>query len=457
MKKLPFSVFRRGRRKFYYVAYKNQLTGKALPAISTKQEKYDDAVATAFDWLKNGVPKDNKVLSFKKYSLRDMADEVDLNSDDAEYICKKLKQRNLIKDYILPNTKKAILLKDYLLTHWDWDRSEYIQEKLRKNHGIHRRYVTEMFNICRLYWVDYFNDKMLGDITRKDVNNMVKHLQTLAKEAEEKIEQLKIEDPDKKINLKYPKSAKHKNKILRACFIPIRYAYRTGELDSDPTSGTIMFSGDSNKRNILTPELAKAIFSFEWDDPRSKLVNILSAITGMRCGEIQALRVKDLGSNCIYVNHSWNSKDKLKPTKNNEPRQVEISFPWVIQSLIDIAKQNPHGTSMESFIFWALKSPEKPMEGEIFLRDLRKYLIKAGLNKDEAKEYCFHSWRHFFTTYMKNKGKVEDKILQGMTGHKTIQMLNHYSDHELTEDREKLRIAQKEVFGEMFPVAQWRV
>jgi integrase len=102
-----------------------------------------------------------------------------------------------------------------------------------------------------------------------------------------------------------------------------------------------MFSGPSTKRNILTPELATAVFTINWDDQRSKIANMLAAVTGMRAGEIQALRVKDIGTDCIYVSHSWNSKDSLKPTKNNEPRRVEVPFPGVIQALLKLAEKNP--------------------------------------------------------------------------------------------------------------------
>jgi integrase len=392
----------------------------------------------------------NETVPLKKYSLRDIANETDLTMEDAEYICQGLKKRGLLRDYILPETKKAIPFSEYLLNFWDWDKSEYIREKLRKSHGIHRRYTIEMLNNVRRYWVPYFKDKMMGDITRKDINNMMNHLEMIVEKAESEIERLKKDNPDSRITIRCPKSPKHKNKILKSSFIPLRYAFRTGELDNDPTSGVIMFSGSSKKRHILTPELAKAVFKTDWNDPRAKCANMLAAITGMRMGEIQAIKVKDLGTDCIYVSHSWNSKDGLKTTKNNEPRRVEVPFPEVIQALCDLAKRNPHGTSLESFVFWAGIYSTKPMEGEVFLRDLRRALLKIGMSKESTTEYCFHSWRHFFTSYM--KGKVDDKVLQSMTGHKTAEMLDLYSNHELSDDRVKLQIAQKTAFAGLLPM-----
>ena len=457
MSKLPFSIFKRGRRRFFYVAFKNQLTGEYLPAISTRQETEAGAMQTACRWLADGIPcrthsSQVAVVPIKKYSLRDMSKKTDLNSEDTDYICRELKKRGLLKDFILPETKKAIPLDEYLLNFWDWEKSEYIREKLRKKHGIHRRYTIEMFNTVNRYWVPFFKDRMLGDLTRKDINGLMSHLEQIEEKAEAEIECFKKKNPNSKITIKYPKSSEQKNKILKAGFIPIRYAFRTGELDNDPTSGVIMFSGPSKKRHILTPELATAAFNIEWSDKRAKLANMLAAVTGMRAGEIQALRVIDLGVDCIYVSHSWNSKDGLKPTKNNEQRRVEVPFPEIIQALLDLAKENPHGTSVESFIFWAGLYSTKPMEGDVFLQDLRKALVKIGMSEESAMAYCFHGWRHFFTSFM--KGKVDDKVLKGMTGHKTIEMLEHYADHELPDDREKLQMAQKTVFAKLLPVLE---
>ena len=42
MKQLPFSVFKKGQRRFYYVRFKDEQTGKYLPVISTKTVNWKD-------------------------------------------------------------------------------------------------------------------------------------------------------------------------------------------------------------------------------------------------------------------------------------------------------------------------------------------------------------------------------------------------------------------------------
>jgi integrase len=104
---------------------------------------------------------------------------------------------------------------------------------------------------------------------------------------------------------------------------------------------------------------------------------------------------------------------------------------------------------MESYVFWAEKYPNKPIEQDIFRRDLQDALIKIGLSQESAKAYTFHGWRHYFTAYM--RPCIDEKLLQSQTGHKTLSMLDHYAGHRIAGDRERIRQAQIEMFGALLP------
>jgi integrase len=60
---------------------------------------------------------------------------------------------------------------------------------------------------------------------------------------------------------------------------------------------------------------------------------MLAMVTGMRAGEIQGLRVQDLGKDCLYIRHSWNRVDGLKTTKNNEKPNGRSSISRLIERL----------------------------------------------------------------------------------------------------------------------------
>jgi len=266
---------------------------------------------------------------------------------------------------------------------------------------------------------------VLGEITAAEIDAFIKHM--AAKDL----------------------SASRKNVVIKAGTKPLRWAFAKGWIATDPTRGHILFSGDNAKRNILTPTIAAAIFRNNWNNERAKIGNMLASVTGLRCGEIQALRFQDIGPDCIYVGHSWNKEDNLKPTKNNEKRTVEIQFPFLINALIKLTQQNPWGVSPESYVFWSEYKSDIPMHGTVFLDNLRKALIEIGFSTEKAQQYLFHGWRHFYTSYMIKR--LEKKLLKSQTGHKTDGMLELYGDHQTEGDRETIQTVQRETFAGLLP------
>ena len=126
-KHLPFSICKKPDRRHFSVRFKNEQTGKYLPPISTKKETEKEAIQTAFEWLKNGIPQQRGTVSQKEYSLRDMAKRADITNEDAEFICKELQRRGLLKSHILKESKQAIDFAAYLTDFWDWEKSNYIK------------------------------------------------------------------------------------------------------------------------------------------------------------------------------------------------------------------------------------------------------------------------------------------------------------------------------------------
>jgi integrase len=422
---LPFSVFLREGRPNYYVAFKNEETGSYLPAISTKQPVKDEAIRQAWIWYRNGIPRKNGPLDLKTRSLRDTIRHAPLSMADAEFIIGDLRRRGLVASCVFAGSPAAVRLADFLDEFWDWDKSPYIQERLRQEHSIHRCYVRIMRGAARKYWAAFFPEKLIGELLPQDIDRFVDHLAGL------------------------PLSNVRKNSIIKSGTIALRWAFRKEKITREVTQGLIFFSGKTKERRILTLEQAAAVFNTEWADKRSKIANMLAMVTGLRGGEIQGLRVRDLGDECLLVRHSWNPKDRLKTTKNNEERIVELPFPLVLQSLKYIASLTPHGFGPDSYVFWAARSANKPMEQIQFVSGLRSALAATGVEENTAREFTFHAWRHFFTSYMRNK--VEDKLLQSQTGHKTLSMLERYSNHRRSGDRNKIREAQVDVFASLLP------
>jgi len=424
MNAYPFSVFKRADRTYYSVAF-NDANGKQLPPLSTKKTTHDEAMKVAFQWLRDGIPQKQNAVKVHDLELKEVGRNVK-TLNEAEIVISELKRQGWLKSFVINQTPQAEEFITFLSNFWDWDNSPYIKEKLRKAHSIHRRHCKLQFQAVALYWKPFFQNRYIGEITSKDIDDFIEFM------AEK------------------PVSSSRKNGVIKAGTKPLRWAYSKGIIEQDPTRGHIMFSGEQRKRNILTPSAAAAIFNTEWTDERAKLANMLSAVTGMRMGEILALRYQDLGSDCLYVNGGWNSDDKRKTTKNNEIRTVEIPFPIIMNALFSLAKQNPWGVNPDSFVFWAITKNDIPMQGSrLFIDGLREALIKIGYTQEEVKKFTFHGWRHFFTSYMIKK--LDKKLLKGETGHKTDIMLALYSDHETEGDREKIQQTKRETFASLLP------
>ena len=62
----------------------------------------------------------------------------------------------LVKSYILNETPGSADFITFLKTFWDWNISPYIKEKLRKNHGIHKRHCKLQRWAVSLYWEEFF-------------------------------------------------------------------------------------------------------------------------------------------------------------------------------------------------------------------------------------------------------------------------------------------------------------
>ena len=423
MSAYPFSIFKRADRTCYSVSFKDE-NGKYLRPISTGKKTEKEAIEIAFMWLRDGIPQDKTELRVHHLSLKDVARKIKTKAE-AEIILSELKRFGWLKSYVLNETPESADFISFLKTFWDWDTSPFIKEKLRKCHGIHKRYCKLQKQAVSLYWEDFFTGRSLGDIKAEDIDAFINHM------AEKEI------------------SASRKNTVIKAGTKALRWAYSKGKIEQDPTRGHLLFSGNKNKRNILSPSIAAALFRTSWYDDRAKIGNMLAAVTGMRNGEILGLRFQDLGADCLYVRSSWNREDGIKLPKNNEERTVEIPFPDLMNGLIELAKMNPWGVSPDSYVFWTEYRHDRPMQGYIFNRGLRRALKEIGFTKDETEKYLFHGWRHFFTSYMVKR--LDKKLLKSQTGHRTDEMLEYYSNHETDGDRELIQKQEKEAFAGLLP------
>ena len=413
---IPFSLTLR-KNGVYYVRFKNPDStskSKYLTAKTTGESDYSKAMVKAWQMYSNN--------EHEKQSIAHSIRKTDLSDEDISALISEAERRGIILGCIRPGTRQAIELHSFLNDFWDMEKSEFIKQKKRMGRHIGIDYCKDSKRHIEKYWIPYFKNVYLGELTKAKLNEFVLHLQNLTCSSGTKLH------------------------IYRSGATALKWAFNNELIDRDITAGIVTFANHPKKREILTKEQAQLLFSIEWDDEKAKLANMIAMLTGMRQGEILALRKMDLGKNCIYVKHSWNAEEGLKSTKNGEQRTVVFPFPQLTEKMLELVEKNPFDSSMEAFIFWGAV-PGKPIDKRVFYLKFKNQLKKIGFSDNEIKNYCFHSWRHFYTTYMAEA--VNQKALQSQTGHKTIEMLEHYSNHQIQSDIDQIQNAQIEQFGEI--------
>ena len=410
----PFILSKRKNSPYYQVRFKNpdrKSKERFLPAKSTKETVKSRAIAKAWAMYNEETVAAKSVVRSIRYA--------DLSDSDIQKLAQILKDRGVNIEQSSGSTERLL---DFLLTFWDMDKSPYIAEKKRMNKHIGISYIFESRRAIENYWCKFFTeDKLLCGVSRKDLKDFIEFVD------------------------KAPMGWSRKLKVYRAGSIALKWAFMDERIDKDVTAGIVSFSGKPKERKILTKEMAELIFSVKWSDERCQLANLVAMLTGMRAGEIIALRKQDLGNDVIYVRHSWEAKEGLKSPKNGEERKVYFPFPQITKRMMYMADLN--GGRLDSFIFFAPISNNKPMDKKIMNLRLKKQMRLVGIAEEDCRQICFHSWRHFYTTYMSDK--VNQRVLRTQTGHKTLAMLEHYGNHSIESDINEVESAQIEMFGEI--------
>ena len=346
--------------------------------------------------------------------------KTDLNSDDALRIVQTLKNRGLLSITAVKPGNGMILFTEFLEKFWDYKSSAYIREKLARGHRIGKRHSYDSKSSFNRYWEPVFKGRTLYSITRQDLKAFSLSL------------------ADKGLA---PSSI---NKIMCVGNTALLWAYREGFISADPTEGLISFSGEVKKRGVLTPLEAQALFAHTWKDERAYVGNLLACTTGLRLGEVIALKREDIEERAINVRHSWSSYDGLKCPKNGETRRAPL-LPEVRDALLSLADKNPH--THGRFIFYG-KLMDKPAVPRLFRSGLQNALKEIGIDA-RKRDIVFHSHRHFWAARMSDR-MTADQVCR-VTGHKSKAVFEAYANHITEKNIEEVGKVGAEVFKNILP------
>jgi len=428
-------TFRKGKQldhKFYLFKRKNGffyaelfIEGKRI-VRSTKESNKNKAAIVAAQWFAGGIPeaqgKKTPLSVIADYkALLHFTETGEITESQAVDINRALLRRGLITTLAGRASYSKKRLIDFLLEYWDYDNSPALRDKRAHGKQVLKQTCHCANKIITAKWKPYFGDKMLCELTRDDLREFGLSL--------------------KEKGL----AGKSINCAIFYGTTALKWAYFEKIISENITLGIGGFKGGGKKRDIITKtEWEQLADPKHWQSIRGYAGFMLASTSGLRNGEIRALRRQDIEQQTdikiLKIKHSINIKDGLKGTKTNEERIVYL-LPEVRKLLTDLLAENPHADSTDQFIFYHDARADIPCKSELLPRNLYIAMKNAGIDP-AGRKLDLHALRHYFTKVWADKTGDLRQVAK-LTGHKTLEMTAHYASH--TTEAEILQMGDEAV------------
>jgi len=226
------------------------------------------------------------------------------------------------------------------------------------------------------------------------------------------------------------------NATLVAFRMVMQEAVRQGIISENPCGKIEPLGNDSTRRASYTvAEVQKVIGKPEdWENPMIRTMCLASALTGMRLGEVRALKADCITETSLYIRASYSEADGYKLPKNGQTRVTPIP-PALRDELLSYDRGDG------GYLFRQFRQDE-PITDTWVTVCLKKRLEKLGI-----KGRTFHSFRAFYNTEMV-AANVNGDLLRMVIGHQSPDMTEHYLHLESSEFSQ-LREAQLGLIGKI--------
>ena len=382
MKRKPFYIYKRQKQNssYYYVCYIDPITGKQKNAKSLDTLK-----------LKLGLG----IQSIE-------------HKEEAILIAYKALEYGLVL-----NNESDIPFATYCLNFWQYSTSTYVNLRNKiKSDSLSKEYCINM------------------------LSNVKNHVVT-ALDPALSLRGIKTYHLDKIVSLAFNKDLSNGTiqQIILSFSIPLKEAVRTGLIYYNPAINLLKIPRNEKPRGVFTNDEIYSILTYiKTINNNIRLSIILAIVTGMRSGEIRALKTNSIIRN--YITDSNKSYDKIIIEKSISPYSGEKStkskysrFVLIPSDLGDELYNNANYTTL------VVQSTKGDYLSSTSLRlEFYKVLDKLNIDRIE-RNLTFHSLRHYFATYTK-ENKVEDLIRMQVLGHKSLKVnkrYTHISDNSLLE------------------------
>ncbi len=238
------------------------------------------------------------------------------------------------------------------------------------------------------------------------------------------------------------------NATMQALRVPIRYLYDRQEIDRNPFDRIKPVPYHAPEKGILNREEVHKLLEVKESDPRASLAVLLAAFCGLRRGEIRGLRWEDvdLEKKLLYIRHNLVYGESLKGCKWGSERTV--FFPSALLPKILEVRNFAKYKAPENYVLCEINS-DNPI-GLGFARSAFVRMMKAiGIDETSQKKrnLTLHGMRHTFVSLARAVG-IPDIEVQALAGHKSAEMMSHYSHGsqiiDFTETRKRFEAIEQE-------------
>lgn len=211
-----------------------------------------------------------------------------------------------------------------------------------------------------------------------------------------------------KIKTKFNLAPKTANGVRALLVQILNYAVRDKLIFSNPAKEVLTWQEPHNPREAWTREEVLALFADReaWKCDRAYYACLLAALTGMRFGEVRALRWDHIKDGWIYIDSAIAEKEGLKGTKSGKARRIPCP------SIVNLFPRES-----EEWLF--------SCDGVNFVS--RNAIVNAFNKRRKALgiEKTYHGFRHFFNTELVG-AEIAPEVVRGMIGHESETMTANY-------------------------------
>lgn len=223
------------------------------------------------------------------------------------------------------------------------------------------------------------------------------------------------------------------------------------------------------ERGILTMSeiaaMTKALIQEEVRKKRDELARLAIAVgmtTGMREGEVRALKASDIliineEDSILMVDESYSDTEKAYKCPKGK-RKREVTCPTIVaKALLLRASLNPHKEQSGDIVFWSPRKSrstglyDKPVSKSGILGMFYHALELIGIDEKKRKDrnLVFHGLRHSYASQI--RGRVDDTITRLVIGHQNEKTTDIYT-HTNYDMLKPLAERNRQIYAEISAV-----